>query len=174
VRHIHKVCRMPKVNEQGWRSITRMKKKPAWSHMELKPSFQAGKVPVDLIGLCFNCFSGDHITKTCPNRRAASSVVSPTTRHKIAPSRGMWPVAVAKPGVSGRHQPQQGHHRCPPTPIAIMLPSPHPWGLSLVPSSSMSHSPGSIDHTPKAHRAPQGATWNLPLSVVLQASHPRI
>jgi hypothetical protein len=54
-------------DEHGWHRVTWKKKKRAWTRVSLKPSHQAGKVLADLIDLCFNCFSEDHIAKVCPN-----------------------------------------------------------------------------------------------------------
>jgi hypothetical protein len=51
-----------------WQRITQKKKKRcAWSQISVLSSRQTGKVAADLVGLCFNCFSGEHVTRNCLN-----------------------------------------------------------------------------------------------------------
>jgi hypothetical protein len=51
-----------------WQEVTRKKKlrKPTLARDPPPPSSR-GKVPTDLIGLCFNCLSDHHVVKDCPN-----------------------------------------------------------------------------------------------------------
>jgi hypothetical protein len=52
----------------GWQVVECKKKRHcAGSHVPVLPSKRSGKVPVDLIGLCFNCFSSEHVARDCPN-----------------------------------------------------------------------------------------------------------
>jgi hypothetical protein len=53
---------------EEWQVVTRKKKikKPASARAPPSPSSYS-KVPTDLIGLCFNCFSDRPFVKDCPN-----------------------------------------------------------------------------------------------------------
>jgi hypothetical protein len=53
------------VDGKGWQIVTRKKKKKKLPHPLLVKC--RGKVPMDLIGLCFNCFTTDHVACCCPN-----------------------------------------------------------------------------------------------------------
>jgi hypothetical protein len=109
VRRIHPGrSKAPEVDEDGWRCVTRKKKRHIWSRIELKPSCQAGKVPVDLLGVCFNCFKDDHIARFCPNHsyyfkcqrtRPPGAGLPPTESNA---SRSSWssPLQGSSPGAS--------------------------------------------------------------------------
>jgi hypothetical protein len=60
---------LPEPDADGWHLVVRKnkKKRDAWSRTSLLPPRRKGKVPVDLIGLCFNCFSVQHIARHYPN-----------------------------------------------------------------------------------------------------------
>jgi hypothetical protein len=50
--------------EDRWQTVTRKKKKKK----KPPPPKRGGKVPADLICLCFNCFTVDHVVKCCLNQ----------------------------------------------------------------------------------------------------------
>jgi hypothetical protein len=60
---------LPEPDADGWHLVVQKNKtkRDAWSRTSLLPPRRKGKVPVDLIGLCFNCFSVQHIARHCPN-----------------------------------------------------------------------------------------------------------
>jgi hypothetical protein len=60
---------LPEPDADGWHLVVRKnkKKRDAWSRTSLLPPRRKGKVLVDLIGLCFNCFNVQHILRHCPN-----------------------------------------------------------------------------------------------------------
>jgi hypothetical protein len=57
----------PRPEDDGWRQVAPKKKRKVWSRVVLDPPPRPRKVSADLVGLCFNCFTEDHIACDCPN-----------------------------------------------------------------------------------------------------------
>jgi hypothetical protein len=58
-------CNVAAPDPDGWQLVTRKRKRKP-KVQKARSHSRAGKVPTDLIGLCFNCFRDDHVSRNCP------------------------------------------------------------------------------------------------------------
>jgi hypothetical protein len=103
------------VDEEGWHRVQRKGKRAQ------RPATKRGKVPADLVGLCFNCFSEEHVARLCPNpscclrcRRPGHQAQDCNRPRLLLGDRGRL------------HQRRGRLHRAAPSRFQVRAPSPRP------------------------------------------------
>jgi hypothetical protein len=69
-------------DDDGWQQQVMRKKRRARPRVVRQPSRRSGKVPADLVGLCFNCLRCGHVARSCRNPSSCLRCRKPGHRAK--------------------------------------------------------------------------------------------